>query len=268
MCTRLTFILVFPSISGQITMCDEKLEPVDLTGIRFSFHMRGDTDQLNGQFTVEHRDCSKKYCGQKLFSPPISDGDQIQIRTELSPCSDHLGIKIKAGKFDFADGGVVVFRRDWKALICNKLSDTQISKPAENKETHPNANIQNNTHDSALSVMSNHRNNSNTAVESAHIQNNHSDDSLQKMHSNNGITTNNRSSVQILNNSNDSVDAAANKTKKENISETILVAVIASITTLVLTLTIVFAILAVRTRWRKKALVKVENNNYYGVYYG
>ena len=77
MCRRLTLILVFPSISGQIAMCDtisgqikmcdEKLKPVDVTRIRFLFHTGGDTDQLKGQFTVEHRDCSNKHCGQKLY---------------------------------------------------------------------------------------------------------------------------------------------------------------------------------------------------------
>ena len=123
MLTILTFALIFPGTSGRITISDEKTEPIGFTGIRFSFRVRGDTGQLNGQFTVEHKDCKKDTCGQKIYSQPISDAYKVNIRTELSPCKNHVRIKIKASKFESEGGGVVLFTRKWHAIDCTKTSD-------------------------------------------------------------------------------------------------------------------------------------------------
>ena len=120
MLTVLTFALIFPRISGLITISDEKTEPIGFTGIRFSFRVRGETDQLNGHFTVEHKDCKKDTCGQKLYPSSISDGYKVYVETDLSPCLSHFGIKIKLGKFS---GGVVFFTREWYAIDCTKTSD-------------------------------------------------------------------------------------------------------------------------------------------------
>ena len=139
MLTVLAFALIFPGTSGRITISDEKTEPIGFTGIRFSFRVRGDTDQLNGQFIVEHKDCKKDTCGQKIYSPPINDGYKVYIRTELSPCKNHVGIKIKASKFVSEGGGVVFFTREWYAIDGTKTSDNATKKNYGSFVNFPNA---------------------------------------------------------------------------------------------------------------------------------
>ena len=243
MFTWFTLLFNLPLIFGQIKISDENTEPLNVTGIRFSFRVRGNTDQLNGHFSVEHKDCSNRYCGQKVYSPPISDGNQIRIGTELSPCSDHFGLKIKAGKFDFAGGGVVVFRRDWKALVCNK---TQIRNPFEETYSSVRTQTSNDTTVSSTDSTVNVHYDKITTISIAKKSENNTKEIKHKIKDN----------------------ATQNIVAKNNDKQIILVAFIASSITLVATLAVVFFVLFARRLWSKRTRAEVEKNPDYGFYYG
>ena len=242
MFTWFTLLFNLPLIFGQIKISDENTEPLNDTGIRFSFRVRGNTNQLNGHFSVEHKDCSNRYCGQKVYSPPISDGNQIRIGTELSPCSDHFGLKIKAGKFDFAGGGVVVFRRDWKALVCNK---TQIRNPFEETRSSVRTQTSNDTTDPTVNIHYDKI----TTISIAKKSENNTKEIEHKIKDNANNTT-------------------QNAVAKNNDKQIILVAFIASSITLVATLGVVFVVLFARRLWSKRTRAEVEKNPDYGFYYG
>ena len=122
---------------------DVKMRAVNVTRLEISFHVRGEiTSQLNGHFEVEHNDCgAKKQCGETFDFKSVVIGDPIRIQTILDPCSNHTGIKIKAGKFEFNGGGVIVWTRDWNAVDCNDPQDTDtevVTSPSQQDNNNNN----------------------------------------------------------------------------------------------------------------------------------
>ena len=115
---------------------DDEMEAVGLKGIRFSFRLQGEfTKRLNGHFKVEHDDCENKFCGETTDFQGGSFDEPIKIETNLDPCTNHTGIKIKASEFELDGGGVMFWKRDWYATNCNMLNDTQKTETRERKGT-------------------------------------------------------------------------------------------------------------------------------------
>ena len=107
-------------------------------GLAISFRLRGDAiDQLlRGLFKVEHKDCgAEEYCGKTNSFKNTCHGCQIRVQTVLDPCISHTEIKIKASRYEGDGGGAVVWKRNWDAIDCSKLStETEEKTETETKE--------------------------------------------------------------------------------------------------------------------------------------
>ena len=124
------------------------MKTVGFKGIRFSFRLRGDiTKQLNGHFKVEHDDCGEnKFCGETTNVEGSSFEDHpILIQTVLDPCTNHTGIKIKAGMKAMAidltalsqslslyemyivdTGDAILWTRNWDAINCTDAKKAEV----------------------------------------------------------------------------------------------------------------------------------------------
>ena len=96
-----------------------EIEAVNYDYLKISIGIVGSKmDQMSGNFTVIHKDCPKRQCGSSTEGLPIAQGQNITIKTNLSPCKNYSGIQVRALNKN-ASAHYWFWNKSWTAVDCS-----------------------------------------------------------------------------------------------------------------------------------------------------
>ena len=112
----------FTASEGKIDLYDINIQQVEGTNhLEISFRVNGSIEDLNGHFSVVHKDCPALSCGSTTVGIK-GEGQKVTIELlTLSPCKSYSGIIVNA--FRPLTGGPLKVDTNWEAS-CSHLTTT------------------------------------------------------------------------------------------------------------------------------------------------